>query len=156
MGGTRRGHIRSTRPTALVSAVATLYAALFICLAPGSGSGSAMDSARGTGGGHGRNGSPAAVSTATSTEAGSPADQARATSVRHHAEARFTCPYDGGDCGLFTHHSPAVLTVPPPAPPLAAGVQLPPRALPYPTGQAPRSGAHARAPDLHVLQVLRT
>ncbi|QXE37211.1 hypothetical protein KQY30_26335 [Streptomyces sp. GMY02] len=152
MGGTRRGHIRSTRPTALVSAVATLYAALFICLAPGAGS--AVDPGRGTAGGHGRNGSPAAVSTAAKTGAGSSAG--RAGTVRHHAEARFTCPYDGGDCGLFAHHSPAVLTVPPPAPPLAAGVQLQPRALPYPTGQAPRSGAHARAPDLHVLQVLRT
>ncbi|MFB7271918.1 hypothetical protein [Streptomyces sp. NPDC056244] len=156
MGGTRRGHIRSTRPTALVSAVATLYAALFICLAPGAGP--AMDSGRGTAGGHGRNGSPATVSTAartvTGTEAGSPAG--RAAPVRHHAEARFTCPYDGGDCGLFAHHSPAVLTVPPPAPPLAAGAQLPPRALPYPVGRAPRAGAHARAPDLHVLQVLRT
>ncbi|MFF3754074.1 hypothetical protein ACFYYH_27025 [Streptomyces sp. NPDC002018] len=119
---------------ALASAVATLFAALFICLGPESGAdpGSGPGS---TGGSHAVNRSFTAVS---------------------KAEARFSCPYDDGDCGLFTHLSPAVLTVPPPASPLAADVQLPHRELPCPTGQVPRSGALARAPDLHVLQVLRT
>ncbi|MFD7895456.1 hypothetical protein [Streptomyces sp. NPDC059743] len=122
---------------ALASAMATLFAALFICLGPESatGSGSGSDFGAGPGDRHAGNRSFTTVS---------------------QAEARFSCPYDNGDCGLFTHLSPAVLTVPPPAAPLAADVQLPHREPPYPTGQVPRSGALARAPDLHVLQVLRT
>ncbi|MFE2633644.1 hypothetical protein ACFXKX_16385 [Streptomyces scopuliridis] len=145
MGGSRPGHIRITRPTALLSAVATLFAALFLCLGPDPG---------GTGGHHPEGPATAANGAGTGT-AYSPA---AGTTVRAkaEAEARYTCPYDKGDCGLFPHQSPAVLTVPPPATPLAGDVQPSHLEPPYPTGQVPRSGALARAPDLHVLQVLRT
>ncbi|MFD5034345.1 hypothetical protein ACFVWX_24855 [Streptomyces sp. NPDC058220] len=145
MGGPRRTGI--TRPTALVSAVATLFAALFICLGPGPGPADA----------HHR---PDSAAGATAAGSRAPhvqhvrAEQVRAEQVR--AEDRFSCPYDNGDCGLFPHLSPAVLTVPPPAAPLTGGVQLQHLEPPHPTGQVPRSGALARAPDLHVLQVLRT
>ncbi|WP_079125086.1 hypothetical protein [Streptomyces lushanensis] len=125
---------------ALASAVATLFAALFICLGPESATASGSGSIAGPGGGH----------------AGNSHARNRSFTAVNQAEARFSCPYDSGDCALFTHLSPAVLTVPPPAAPLAADVQLPHREPPYPTGQVPRSGALARAPDLHVLQVLRT
>ncbi|MFI6468799.1 hypothetical protein ACIBL5_00805 [Streptomyces sp. NPDC050516] len=106
---------------ALLSAMATLLAALFICLAAGGGE------------------SPA----------------------RHHGPpaggpAQYSCPYDQGDCGLFPHTGPAVLTTPPTDAPAPAAVHdvrpVTPRA-----GAAPvRFGARPRAPDLHVLQVLRT
>ncbi|MER8072572.1 hypothetical protein ABTZ59_30245 [Streptomyces sp. NPDC094034] len=141
MGGSRPGHIRIARPTALLSAVATLLAALFLCLGPDPG---------GTGVHH-----PDGPATAANGAAYGPVAE---TSVadRAEAEARYTCPYDKGDCGLFPHQSPAVLTVPPPATPFAGQVQPPHLEPPYPTGQVPRSGALARAPDLHVLQVLRT
>ncbi|MEU5401704.1 hypothetical protein ABZ348_20680 [Streptomyces sp. NPDC005963] len=82
----------------------------------------------------------------------------------HHAPARaagdvlptFSCPYESGACGLLPEVSAAVLTSPPPDHPIDAGEQgvrhggLP--GVDRPT----RSGALARAPDLHVLQVLRT
>ncbi|MEV4969968.1 hypothetical protein [Streptomyces scopuliridis] len=141
MGGSRPGHIRVSRPTALLSAVATLFAALFLCL--------------GTDPGGTRDHHPDSPVTAASGTAYSPA---AGTTVRAKApaEARYTCPYDKGDCGLFPRQSPAVLTVPPPATPLAGDVQPSHLEPPYPTGQVPRSGALARAPDLHVLQVLRT
>lgn len=113
---------------ALVSAVATLFAALFVCLGPDTGTGEAHHQER-----------------------------SRLVSVAPaQAEAEFSCPYDNGDCGLFPHLSPAVLTVPPPAAPAATDVPLPHREPPYRTGQVPRSGPLIRAPDLHVLQVLRT
>ncbi|MFE4910239.1 hypothetical protein ACFRCX_01560 [Streptomyces sp. NPDC056652] len=141
MGGSRAGHIRVTRPTALLSAVATLLAALFICL------GAEPD---GTGVHHPDG--PAAVAD------GGAYGPAAGTTIRDRAEAeaRYTCPYDKGDCGLFPHQSPAVLTVPPPATPLVGDVQPSHLEPPFPTGRVPRSGALARAPDLHVLQVLRT
>ncbi|MEV6393823.1 hypothetical protein AB0M39_03410 [Streptomyces sp. NPDC051907] len=73
-----------------------------------------------------------------------------------HTGFAYSCPYDKGDCGLLPSLSPAVLTAPPlDAPPLA-GAQPPQFAPPSPAGDRPRSGAHPRAPDLHVLQVLRT
>ncbi|WP_438294176.1 hypothetical protein [Streptomyces sp. HUAS TT7] len=119
MGGVRLTRI--TRPVALLSAMATLLAALFICLAAGGGD----------------------------------------TPARHHAPladgpAQYVCPYDQGDCGLFPHTGPAVLTTAPANAPVPAAVhavrQVPPR-----VGAAPvRFGPRPRAPDLHVLQVLRT
>lgn len=112
---------------ALVSAVATLFAALFICLGSGTDPAGPGD--------HHRTGSFTAAS---------------------QAEARYNCPYDGNDCGFVPHLSPAVLTVPPPAAPLLAGVPHPRLELPSPHGRLPRPEALARALDLHVLQVLRT
>ncbi|MFJ5223805.1 hypothetical protein [Streptomyces sp. NPDC088400] len=153
MGGPRPSHIRITRPTALLSAVATLFAALFICLTPG-----AADPAEA----HHRDASPNRDASPTARAEGTQATQsARATSMATHdvpvpAEARYTCPYEKDNCGLFPHRSPAVLTVPPPTAALTGDAALPHLEPPYPTGQVPRSGTLARAPDLHVLQVLRT
>ncbi|NUK03744.1 hypothetical protein HRW23_17730 [Streptomyces lunaelactis] len=68
----------------------------------------------------------------------------------------YTCPYDNGACGLLPLVEAAVLTAPPHDAPLEAGAlpsQLDPSAS---AGRPARSGAQPRAPDLHVLQVLRT
>ncbi|MER5766661.1 hypothetical protein [Streptomyces sp. NPDC001985] len=68
----------------------------------------------------------------------------------------FSCPYDRGACGLLPVAGPAVLTAPPPDAPPAAREPLPR------LGQLDRRGptalamAQPRAPDLYVLQVLRT
>ncbi|MGW7430962.1 hypothetical protein ACWGIN_15560 [Streptomyces sp. NPDC054861] len=68
----------------------------------------------------------------------------------------YVCPYDRGDCSLFPSLGPAVLTAPPLDPPPHAEGRLPRLDTPHHPGRAPRSGAQPRAPDLHVLQVLRT
>nr|WSZ95707.1 hypothetical protein OH820_08565 [Streptomyces sp. NBC_00857] len=151
MGGPRPSHIRITRPTALLSAVATMFAALFICLTPG-----VADPAEA----HHRDASPQSAratptATATATHDVPVPAEARYTCPEYE-EARYTCPYEKDNCGLFPHHSPGVLTVPPPTAALTADAPLPHLEPPYPTGQVPRSGTLARAPDLHVLQVLRT
>ncbi|OAR25529.1 hypothetical protein A8W25_07930 [Streptomyces sp. ERV7] len=124
MGGVRR--LRITRPVALVSAMATLLAALFLCLTAG-GEASA---------------DPAAPRV-------------------HHAvavsgAAQYSCPYDRDDCGLFPHADPAVLTAPPLDPPAPGAAHTVRVAAVVPSGAPVRSGARPRAPDLHVLQVLRT
>ncbi|MFF9864198.1 MULTISPECIES: hypothetical protein [unclassified Streptomyces] len=123
MGGL--GLIRIARPMALLGAVVTLLAALFVCL-----------------GG---------------------ADRAEAH--RGHADVRMTlaagdvteysCPYDRGGCTLFPYLTPAVLTAPPLDPPQQADAltRLGEAHAPDPVE---RTGARPRAPDLHVLQVLRT
>ncbi|MEU0988902.1 hypothetical protein [Streptomyces sp. NPDC005953] len=120
MGGSRLDLItRSTRPAALLSAVATLLGALVICLGP---------------------------------------------LTDHHAPApaagdvppAFSCPYDSGACGLLPEVSAAVLTSPPPDHPVDAGEQGVRRDTAPAVDRSTRSGALARAPDLHVLQVLRT
>ncbi|MER7048312.1 hypothetical protein [Streptomyces jumonjinensis] len=67
----------------------------------------------------------------------------------------FSCPYENGSCGVLPAVGPAVLTAPPPDSPPPAGPH-PPYAGP-PAHAAPAPGtARSRAPDLHVLQVLRT
>ncbi|MFD7440827.1 hypothetical protein [Streptomyces sp. NPDC059909] len=133
MGGPRHKRIvRIARPTALVSAVATLLATLFICL------GGRADAR---------------------TEAGlDHADGHTAITAAPSAQVRaeYTCPYDRGDCGLFPHLSPAVLTAPPVDGPVDGATPPPVPAPAHDAGPAPRTGALARAPDLHVLQVLRT
>ncbi|MEV7424675.1 hypothetical protein [Streptomyces sp. NPDC091212] len=125
MGGSRRGHIRNARPTALVSAVATLFAALFVCLSPGPG-------------------------------APEPHHAERSATAVGQAQTEYVCPYGKGDCGLAPHLSQAVLTVPPPVAALPGGPRISHLEPERPVGQVARSGAQARAPDLHVLQVLRT
>ncbi|MEV7864978.1 hypothetical protein AB0P17_02485 [Streptomyces sp. NPDC088124] len=140
MGGQPRGrigHIRTTRPTALLSAVATLLAALFVCLGTDPG------------------GPPAHHRDAVATAVAGPSPAGAAEPPRA-GDSQYVCPYRHGDCGLFPHLSAAVLTVPPPAAEPVVGAQHPYLEPPRPTGRAPRSGALARAPDLHVLQVLRT
>ncbi|MFJ5550252.1 hypothetical protein [Streptomyces sp. NPDC093225] len=69
--------------------------------------------------------------------------------------AAFLCPYDLPGCSPFAHATPGVLTGPPAAatvpavlPPAGAGAR--------PAGRPMPAGPPARAPDLHVLQVLRT
>ncbi|MFD9220240.1 hypothetical protein ACFWDI_09555 [Streptomyces sp. NPDC060064] len=86
----------------------------------------------------------------------SPSAPAPHHTARPDVPTAYTCPYEDGACGLLPLVSPAVLTAPPLDSPLEAGAQPPHLDLPAPTGRLPRSGALARAPDLHVLQVLRT
>ncbi|MEU9704530.1 hypothetical protein [Streptomyces sp. NPDC047981] len=123
---------RRARPMALASAVATLLAALFVCL----GSGEAAPA-------HGEPGGVHAAARTTAT--------AGATAAHE-----YVCPYDRGGCSLFPSLSPAVLTAPPLDPPPHAEGRLPLPVPAYDTARAPRSAAQPRAPDLHVLQVLRT
>lgn len=149
MGGPRRTRrIRGTRPTALLSAVATLFAALFIC----AGAGDAHPA--------GARGPAVSVVSAALTPISSatPGVAAPRTAARAAApaDAHLTCPYDRRDCGLFSRVSPAVLSAPPPTSPLTADSQLPRLEPARDGGPLFRGGAHARAPDLHVLQVLRT
>lgn len=133
---------------ALVSAVATLLAALFFCLGSGPGAGTVADAHH-----------PRADAV--------PADTARPHTARPHAvradasrgsavAREYVCPYDRGGCSLFPSLSPAVLSAPPLDPPLHAEGGLPRLDPPSDDGPARRSCAQPRAPDLHVLQVLRT
>ncbi|MFJ8000753.1 hypothetical protein ACIQ7D_27085 [Streptomyces sp. NPDC096310] len=147
MGGQPRGrigHIRTTRPTALVSAVATLLAALFLCLG--------TDTETATG--HHRDAAAVTISVADTSEAGTSA--AGAAEAPYTGDSRYVCPYRDGDCGLIPHLGAAVLTVPAPAAAPDVALQQPYLEPPRPAGRAPRSGVFPRAPDLHVLQVLRT
>ncbi|WP_260606825.1 hypothetical protein [Streptomyces sp. WAC08241] len=114
---------------ALVSAVATLLAALFFCLGAGPGAG------------------------AESHHRAVPEQEARAAAA---VTVEYVCPYDRGGCSLFPSLSPAVLSAPPLDPPLQAADGLPRLAPVSGDGPARRSGVRPRAPDLHVLQVLRT
>ncbi|MFE0738335.1 hypothetical protein [Streptomyces sp. NPDC058855] len=120
---------------ALASAVATLLAALFVCLG---GAGTAQ-------GGHA--GHDSAVRTVT------PVPGVSTVSPEPPA---YVCPYDRGDCSLFPSPSPAVLSAPPLDPPQHAEDRLPRAGESAGDGPARRSGLRPRAPDLHVLQVLRT
>jgi hypothetical protein len=130
MGGSRLNHIaRTARPMALLSAVATLLGALFICTSP----------AASTSGPH-------------HTRAITAISPISASDV----ETAYTCPYDRGACGLLPLVKPAVLTAPPLDAPLAAGAQPPHLDPPQPASRLPRPEALPRAPGLHVLQVLRT
>ncbi|MFJ4867591.1 hypothetical protein [Streptomyces sp. NPDC088757] len=115
---------------ALVSAVATLLAALFFCLGAGPGAGP----------GHHGAAPERRVQTATAVA----------------VTVEYVCPYDRGGCSLFPSLSPAVLSAPPLDPPLQAADGLPRPAPVSGDGPARRSGVRPRAPDLHVLQVLRT
>ncbi|MFF8376360.1 hypothetical protein ACF07V_09560 [Streptomyces sp. NPDC015661] len=124
---------------ALASAVATLLAALFLCLGTG------PDGERV----HHEEGPRA---TGVTAHRGPTARTAEAGSVT----GEYICPYDRGGCSLFPSLSPAVLSAPPLDTPLHAGGGLPRLAPPPADGPARRSDARPRAPDLHVLQVLRT
>ncbi|MFJ9826460.1 hypothetical protein ACIRSU_19115 [Streptomyces sp. NPDC101160] len=132
MGASRLdGPPRHARPLALASAVATLLGALFLCLA-------------------------------VTAEPGDPDPHDRHPAARTVQEAggitgdQYVCPYEPGGCSLFPALSPAVLSAPPMDPPLHAAGRLPHIGVPHRSGQAPRTDARPRAPDLHVLQVLRT
>lgn len=146
MGGRRQ--IRDARPTALLSAVATLLAALYVCLGPADTHHQASSTRAVT----------AASATAHTAAAGiTLRTDVEGTAARPASAAEYTCPYDRGGCRFIPHLSPAVLTAPHPADPLGTDDVSPTRLeLPPSTGQVSRSGASPRAPDLHVLQVLRT
>ncbi|MFC8509572.1 hypothetical protein ACFU3J_07865 [Streptomyces sp. NPDC057411] len=122
------GPPRHARPLALASAVATLVGMLFLCLGVGDPGGAH----RGPGG-HER-------------------------AAFHHASVvdEYVCPYDPAGCSLFPSLSPAVLSAPPLDHPLHLEGRPPRLGAPHHLGLAPRPGARPRAPDLHVLQVLRT
>ncbi|WP_405447096.1 hypothetical protein [Streptomyces erythrochromogenes] len=80
-----------------------------------------------------------------------------ASEVRAHGSAHVVCvsPYDLPGCSPLAHVTPAVLPVPPPAVTVPGGGPLP-AAHATAAGRVRPPEALARAPDLHVLQVLRT
>ncbi|MER7761389.1 hypothetical protein [Streptomyces sp. NPDC097619] len=150
MGGRHHfGHGRVARPVALVCALGTLVAALMLCVRPA--------------GGHPAGTVPAASAvrasaarTATGPDAAAP--PAHRAPVAHRApaagHAAYSCPDGMPGCSRLGHRTPGILTVPPPGSP---GPELPvlvPRSRPE--GRALPVQPPARAPDLHVLQVLRT
>ncbi|GBQ03437.1 hypothetical protein SSP531S_49120 [Streptomyces spongiicola] len=159
MGGMRSARTaRTARPTALLSAVATLLAALFFCLGQaGPGSGAALEhTAHRAEGGFAASSSPAAGTTRTDAPAVGLAAGTTRTDAPADPATAYSCPYDRGDCGIYPHLGPAVLTAQPQdAPPAAAGL---PRgsAADRLAGGPPHTGALPRAPDLHALQVQRT
>ncbi|MFD5769164.1 hypothetical protein ACFWIN_25540 [Streptomyces sp. NPDC127049] len=130
---------RHARPLALVSAVATLLGALFVCLGPGPA-------------GPGRHPGHERAAAAATAAAPGPA----ATPVPGGGRSAYVCPYDRGDCSLFPSLSPAVLSAPPLDPPLHTEDRLPRVDARAGDGTAGGPGVRPRAPDLHVLQVLRT
>lgn len=75
--------------------------------------------------------------------------------VSTDAHAEYTCPFDRSDCGPFSHLTPAVLTAPPPDAPVATAGEAH-AGIVGAAADIRAAGAQPRAPDLHVLQVLRT
>jgi hypothetical protein len=121
--------------------VATFLGALFFCLGPG--------------GAHEATASPAYGSAGESV-GGSAGESAGASAFGPLSATAYSCPYDDGGCGLRPVLGPAVLTAPPLDAPPPAGA-APASLGTDPDAAAPHhSGARARAPDLHVLQVMRT
>ncbi|MFI8099713.1 hypothetical protein [Streptomyces sp. NPDC086023] len=124
-GGQHIRHGRTRRHVALLCALGTLLAALFLC---------------------------------TGTGSSGPVRDPGGAVARHAAEAHraaYVCPYDLPGCSPFSHLTPGVLTAPPPAAALPAVVP-PPAGPDLPAGRRLPPEPSARAPDLHVLQVLRT
>ncbi|MEU7566301.1 hypothetical protein AB0A99_09830 [Streptomyces fradiae] len=166
---------RFVRPMALVSAVVALLAALHLCSGP-VGHPSATPAHQTQGGsatsaaGHAPEHAwarPAALVPAYGPAAASASGQAHGPGYGTTASGpvpagpaavpvdRYSCPYDDAECDLVPPLEPAVLTATPPDPPPAGDG-------PAPLGPAPGTvrpdGVQPppRAPDLHVLQVLRT
>ncbi|WP_267245275.1 hypothetical protein [Streptomyces sp. PR69] len=136
MGAPRPSRLAyAARPTALMTAVATLLGALFLCLGP--------------------------HHTSADTPAGTPA-RAFGLSAEHAqtplnpARSAYTCPYDEDHCALTPVLTAAVLTGPPADAPQDADTAPAHIARTQLHGRPPRGEAQPRAPDLHVLQVLRT
>ncbi|MFF5424426.1 MULTISPECIES: hypothetical protein [unclassified Streptomyces] len=123
---------------ALASAVATLLAALFVCLGAGA-----------VPGGH-------AGHTAERVSAVRAVTAVPGVATVSPEPPAYVCPYDRGDCSLFPSPSPAVLSAPPLDPPQHAEDRLPRAGEPAGAGTSRSPGPPPRAPDLHVLQVLRT
>ncbi|MCX5608239.1 MULTISPECIES: hypothetical protein [unclassified Streptomyces] len=79
------------------------------------------------------------------------------TAVQAHEPTHAVCvsPHDLPGCSPLAHVMPGLLPVPPPAVTVAGG-EPPPVAATGGPGRIRAPLALARAPDLHVLQVLRT
>ncbi|MEV7614574.1 hypothetical protein [Streptomyces sp. NPDC089799] len=138
MGGrsdTQRG--RGVRRAALLCALGTLVGALFLCARPGGGT----VPASGPAGPHPRPLTVRAV--------------APVPVPAHWAHASYVCPYDLPACAPFSHVTPGLVPVPPPAV-AAPGAEPPPPGAVRAVGAVRPVQPPARAPDLHVLQVLRT
>ncbi|MET9573579.1 hypothetical protein ACFYNW_08055 [Streptomyces virginiae] len=116
------------RRAAVLTVLAALTGALFLCA---------------------RSGDPD-----VSSEARAPGAAYRAT----HGAERAVCvaPYDLPGCSPLAHVTPAVLPVPPPAVTVTGGGGPLPCAPTRAAGRIRPPEPLARAPDLHVLQVLRT
>ncbi|KOU69732.1 MULTISPECIES: hypothetical protein [Streptomyces] len=101
-----------------------------------------------------RSGDPHSASTSASTSVSA---SAAAAEARAHGTEHAVCvsPYDLPGCSPLAHVTPAVLPVPPPAVTVTGGGPLP-CAHASAAGRIRPPGPLARAPDLHVLQVLRT
>ncbi|MFF5702872.1 hypothetical protein ACFY7H_10260 [Streptomyces sp. NPDC012794] len=74
----------------------------------------------------------------------------------HAAHATCVSPYDPPGCSPLSHVTPAVLPAPPPAVALPRSGPVPAARPGAAAGPVRPPGTLARAPGLHVLQVLRT
>ncbi|MFG2328183.1 hypothetical protein ACGFMM_01020 [Streptomyces sp. NPDC048604] len=88
--------------------------------------------------------------------AGAPTSARALTAVGPAAAHEYVCPYDRGDCRLLPALGSAVLTAPPTDPPLQATDPATGARAGDEGGRTLPAGARPRAPDLHVLQVLRS
>ncbi|OKK19327.1 hypothetical protein AMK16_14450 [Streptomyces sp. CB00455] len=157
MGGrkdTRRG--RQARPgllrAVLLTALAVAAGVLLLCARPGEphapsgfpayGAATAV-AAHGTAPGRSPGQAPGPARGRTPGQAPGP------------AHAVCVSPYDLPGCSPLAHVIPGVLPAPPPAATTAGG-SAPPAAASGAAGGTGPPGPLARAPDLHVLQVLRT
>ncbi|MFG2296561.1 hypothetical protein [Streptomyces sp. NPDC048603] len=156
MGGrshTQRG--RGVRRAALLCALGTLVGALFLCARTGGGEAADRLVAHGVAG--------AASGPASGALPGPPGVRAAAPVTgpgpgpvpAHRAHASYVCPYDLPACSPFSHVTPGLVPVPPPAV-ATHGAEPAPVAAVRAAGAARPVQPPARAPDLHVLQVLRT
>lgn len=135
----------------LLTVLGMLVGALFLCARSGGSHGSSEARAHGTAH-HMADGT--AHHMADGTTHATAHGTAHATA---HGTAPAVCvsPYEPPGCSPLAHVPPAVLPVPPPAVTVTGGG-------PVPSAQTTAAGriwppeALARAPDLHVLQVLRT
>ncbi|WP_418956716.1 hypothetical protein [Streptomyces tritici] len=131
MGVTRHARIpRHARPTALLSAVAALLGVLLVC-----------PDLAGPSGHHER---PAAAARTLTPAAPAAVPQA------------YLCPDERGDCRLLPALGPAVLTAPPLDPPVQTADPAARAGTGDDSGRTFPADARPRAPDLHVLQVLRS
>ncbi|MEV6678022.1 hypothetical protein AB0N09_14315 [Streptomyces erythrochromogenes] len=142
MGGreyTQRGRQgrSALRRAVLLTVLGVLAGALFLCARSGEPHSTAAS---------------ATVSASASTTVSASASEARAHGTAHTA---CVSPYDLPGCSPLAHVTPAVLPVPPPAVTVPGGGS---QAAAHATaaGRTRPPEVPARAPDLHVLQVLRT
>lgn len=85
-----------------------------------------------------------------------PAPEPGRVHAGHGAHATCVSPYDLPGCSPLAHVTPAVLPAPPPAAALPRSGPVPAARPGTAPGPVRPPGTLARAPGLHVLQVLRT